>query len=70
MGNQPEVRLVVPADDGGLGTGSGSKLFVNGIEFENLQNIKYSSEIDADKMRVSKLEITFFGDIMTERAGQ
>jgi hypothetical protein len=60
----PEVRVVLPRE--GLSS-NGAKVFIDGKEFGDLTDVRFSGGFGVDDIRTSKLELTFYGDIIVER---
>ncbi len=65
-----QVKVLVPYDADakqGIVSGAGTRVFINGIEFENLEHIKYSTEVGVNEVVKSTITLTFAGDILVER---
>lgn len=64
--NPPQVKIVAP--NGMITTGHGAKVFINGIEFENLHHISFTSDIGVDDVITSTISLTFYGNVLVEPA--
>ena len=68
MSDTVQVKIVLPAG-GPFREGAGSRVFINGIEFENLEVIDYGTKINSKDIIRSTITLTFAGDILVERDG-
>lgn len=68
MAVPPQVRIVIPGGNE-IKPGAGSKVFINGIEFENLEFIGFGTGFGANDLVRSTITLTFAGDILVERDG-
>ena len=60
----PNVQVILPK--GGV-TGKGARVIIDGVEFRMLREVKFSGGMAFDGLRVSKLELTFIGDVIVQR---
>lgn len=62
-----KVKVIVP--DGEIGASCGTHLFINDTEFHNIKAFRIGETFDGpNSVRVSRLVIDFYGDILVERA--
>lgn len=63
-----QVKVVLPSG-GAIKSGAGSRVFINGVEFQNLEAVLYSTTLKHDDVVRSTISLTFAGDILVERDG-